>query len=57
MTKPTYPLSESDQALAADLAKKMMKTAGNQRPEILAGAALLVIQLIVLANDTSKGTK
>jgi len=46
MTKQTYPLSKPDQALSADVAKKMLKAAGNERPEILAMAALLVIQLI-----------
>ena len=57
MKKDPYPLSEADQAIAADLAKKMMKAAGNQRPEIMAGAALLVIQLICFVEEAAKGKK
>lgn len=57
MSKDPYPLSESDQAIAAALAQKMMKAAGNQRPEILAGAALLVIQLICFVQESAKGKK
>lgn len=57
MRKAPYPLSESDQAIAAALAQKMMKAAGNQRPEILAGAALLVIQLICFVRESAKGKK
>ena len=57
MKKDPYPLSEPDQAIAAALAQKMMKAAGNQRPEILASAALLVIQLICFVQETAKGMK
>lgn len=49
--KDPYPLSEPDQAIAAALAKKMMEAAGKERPEILAYAALLVIQLIAWVHD------
>ena len=57
MKRCQYPLSEPDQAIAAALAQKMMKAAGNQRPEILAGAALLVVQLICFVQETAKGKK
>lgn len=55
--KEPFPLSKPDQALAADVAKKMMKAAGKERPEILAMAALQVIQLICFVHEAAKEKK
>lgn len=53
----TYPLSEQDKALASAVAKKMLKAAGNEHPEILAMAALLVIQLLSFTHEATPKKK
>lgn len=55
--KAPFPLSKPDQTLAANVAKKMMKAAGTDRPEILAMAALQVIQLICFVHEAAKEKK
>lgn len=47
----TETLSKSDQSMAEELAKKMLKVAGKERPEIIANACLLAIQLICFVHD------
>lgn len=49
-------LSPADQELAAKVSQKMLKGAGKQRPEILAQAAYLVIQLLCLVHDKNAPT-
>ena len=43
-----------DEILAAALAKKMLKAAGKERPEIIAKACLLAIQLICFVHENPK---
>ena len=44
-----------DEKLAAALAKKMLKAAGKERPEVIAQACLLAIQLICFVHEKPKG--
>lgn len=50
-------LSEADSAIAATVAQKMLKAAGPIRPEILANAALMVIQLLCYVHETQTARK
>lgn len=50
-------LSKEDQAIAARLAQKMLKVAGKERPEIIAQAALMMINLICFVHENTKGNK
>lgn len=47
-------LSKPDQAIAANTAQKTLKAAGPLRPEIIANAALMVIQLICFVHEAEK---
>ncbi len=45
-------LSEQDKIRAAELGQKMLKVAGKERPEIIANAAWMVIQLLCFVHGT-----